>query len=142
MHDSDDVSLSASALECTLYMMLSLLGGDAMTKGLSIESLCFTTSNVSAVAVAVKAITLTEEGTKLRRSPIWENASLKWSPQLLIQCASSTANTTRYFTYFSDISILLEHVSPIILSVEIYRQAELHLLELLSLHWYLFEHHK
>ena len=63
----ETIAMTASIYFSTVIMMLSLLGRDSITKGLSIESRCFTILNVLVVAVAVKAITLTEICTKLQR---------------------------------------------------------------------------
>lgn len=64
----------------TIYLILGLLGGKPTIDGLSIDRWCIALSNVSFVAVAVSAITLTDLGIKLRMLPISENALRKSFP--------------------------------------------------------------
>ena len=61
--------------------MLLLFGYIAITAGTFNDNLCTTESNVSLVAVAVNAITLTWLGIRLHISPIHEKATLNWSPK-------------------------------------------------------------
>ena len=73
-----------------------------MQQGLSIESLRVTVKNVSVVAVAVNANTLTETGMILRSSPIFANVFLNLSPQVFTQCASSTTSAINFSLYIGD----------------------------------------
>ena len=69
--------------------MFGLFGDKDTMYGLVIDKRFFTTSNVSNVAVAVKAMIFTDGGTMHRMSPMSENATLKSSP---LQCKHVTCD--------------------------------------------------
>lgn len=64
----------------TVRRILGRSGDKAITLGLIIDSRFTTASNVSQVAVAVIAITWTDDGSKYRSSPIFAKIVRKSSP--------------------------------------------------------------
>lgn len=77
---SSSAKSSIKVLSLTLYIRFPLLGVTATTTGFFIPSRWSTAFLVATVAVAVKAITLTCLGMRLRTSPKCANSTLNSSP--------------------------------------------------------------